>query len=341
MNSHLDPAPLLLAAATLRTVDPVQRTVDPSLVCGTGPAYRTDGAHLDQYDGIHLDRPARPSYPAPVKATAFTETPSGLVAWSGVSLLDGRTLIDVILTGLKGLSGNQKTGKTIQAWIIRHDKDPRDAVAEGTELGICGDCKHRPRCEDCDRTGPYFHGARCEDCGGRMVRACYVKVFHGPTTAYKVRHGLKGPWARNPWYPMATPADLEQIRAKGAVIRFGAYGDPAAVPARVWETLSGACPRWLGYTHAWRTCDPALRAYCMASVDSPAEYAEAVAAGWRTFRVRGKDQPLIKGEIACPASAEAGKVAVCADCSLCMGTSRKAKQIAIIAHGMGAGAFKG
>jgi len=283
----------------------------------------------------------RPVFPAPTMAEAFTDTPSGLVVWSGISLIDGRTPIDAILTGMKGLSNNSKTGPTLQVWIIRHDMDPRDAIATGSEQGICGNCKHRPHCEDCGRVGPFYEGATCEACGGKMVRPCYVKVFHGPTTAYKVRHGIKGPWARNPWYPMATNADLEQVRAKGAVIRFGAYGDPAAVPTRVWEALAGVSIRYLGYTHQWRTCDPELARYCMASVDSPEEYGEARAAGWRTFRVRTSDQPLDRGEIVCPASAEAGKRAVCADCSLCMGTGRPAKSIAIIAHGVGASAFKG
>ena len=79
----------------------------------------------------------------------------------------------------------------------------------------------------------------------------------------------------------------------------------------------------------------------MASVDSPAEYAEAIAAGWRTFRVRTADQELVKGEVVCPAAKEAGQRVTCFDCSLCMGTTRKAKNIAIIAHGVGASAFKG
>ena len=175
-----------------------------------------------------------------------------------------------------------------------------------------------------------------------MVRTCYVKVFHAPANAYKIRHGIKhGAWARNPWYPMATPEFIERIRSMAPVIRFGAYGDPAAVPTRVWETLAGASSRWLGYTHQWRTCDPELARYCMASVDSPTEYGEARAMGWRTFRVRTKDQTLEGGEIVCPASKEGGQKVQCDVCSLCMGTERNAKDVAIIAHGVGAGAFKG
>ena len=278
-------------------------------------------------------------HPLPTMATAFTEKPSGLIIWTGLSLLDGKTPIEVTLTGLKSKSNNAKTGRVLQTWIQLANIDPRDAIRDGRDAPICGDCKHMARCVDCGTHAPFHEGARCPDCGGEVKRPCYVKVQHGPTTVYKVRNGIKGPWARNPWYAMATPADLEQIKGLDAVIRFGAYGDPAAVPTRVWESLAELCPRFMGYTHQWRTCDPNLKRYCMASVDSPKEYAEAVSMGWRTFRVRAPWQKLDKAEAVCPASEEAGKKAVCADCTLCMGTQRKAKHIAIIAHGIGARAF--
>ena len=280
-------------------------------------------------------------YPLPGPARDFTDTPSGLVLWSGLSLLDGRTLIDCIMTGLKAKSGNVKTGAMLQTQVIRHDMDPRNAIALGLDAPICGDCKHRPHCEDCEAFGPFYKGARCEHCGGKMVRPCYVKIQHAPTTTYKVRHGVKGPWARNPWYPLATPADLEYLRTREPVTRFGSYGDPAAVPTRVWAALASVSKRWTGYTHAWRTCDPDLARYCMASVDTEAEYAEARAAGWRTFRVRTAAQPVLPREVVCPAAKEAGQRVTCFDCSLCMGTTRKAKDIVIVAHGNGASAVTG
>jgi hypothetical protein len=58
----------------------------------------------------------------------------------------------------------------------------------------------------------------------------------------------------------------------------------------------------------------------MASVDTPSEADQAAASGWRYFRVTPfGDANKLQGEISCPASAEAGKRTVCADCKLCDG----------------------
>jgi len=75
----------------------------------------------------------------------------------------------------------------------------------------------------------------------------------------------------------------------------------------------------------------------MASVDSVQEAKEAKEAGWRYFRVRPEGAPLISGEIDCPS-----KIGVtCDDCRLCGGLQRKAKNISIEAHGVGAKKFTG
>src|SRR5690606_32328290 len=95
--------------------------------------------------------------------------------------------------------------------------------------------------------------------------------------------------------------------ASGRVVRLGAYGDPAAVPFDFWHRLLDKAKDWLGYTHQWRTCDQRLKQFCMASVDSRAEYDEAHDAGWRTYFV-GKDLDDMPPRVAlCPASAAAGK----------------------------------
>jgi hypothetical protein len=79
----------------------------------------------------------------------------------------------------------------------------------------------------------------------------------------------------------------------------------------------------------------------MASVDSRREYADAKAAGWRTFRVRTVAEPLAATEIACPAADEAGKKTTCERCKLCNGARRNdnRRDIAIQVHGSGAQKF--
>lgn len=55
--------------------------------------------------------------------------------------------------------------------------------------------------------------------------------------------------------------------------------------------------------------------------------------GWRTFRVRGEHESLHVDEVICPASEEAEHSTTCLDCQLCRGQDRKARSVAIIAHG--------
>jgi hypothetical protein len=117
------------------------------------------------------------------------------------------------------------------------------------------------------------------------------------------------------------------------LVRLGTYGDPAAVPVHVWQTLTYAAKGHTGYTHRWRKA-PALRTLCMASVDSVAEAREAHALGWRYFRVAmPSDLARLDIEARCPASAEAGKKLTCAQCMACAGANGRRGSIVIQAHG--------
>lgn len=104
----------------------------------------------------------------------------------------------------------------------------------------------------------------------------------------------------------------------------------------MWEQALANVTELSGYTHLWREF-PLLSAFCMASCDSEADRIEAKALGFRTFRVRGKDDSKLAGEGHCPASKEMGKSTQCAQCLLCGGARSTAKaDITIIAHGTGA-----
>lgn len=224
----------------------------------------------------------------------------GMILFEGPSLLDGAPIV-VIATGFKRSSKNEKTGGMIQTYILRADMSPTAAVKCGADCSVCGNCPHRG-----DGTG--------------KGRTCYVNVGQGPLAVWKACQ--RGAYAAaTSWEGFA-----------GRLVRFGTYGDPAAVPMAVWERLARLAKGWTGYTHQWRTA-PALAPYCMASVDTLAEAAEARAAGWRTFRVALPGTVArLAAEVSCPASAEAGKKLNCATCMACSGGARRGS-IVIQAHG--------
>ena len=72
----------------------------------------------------------------------------------------------------------------------------------------------------------------------------------------------------------------------------------------------------------------------MASVDSESEVADAMAKGWRTFRVRKHDSPVLANESICPASEEGGRRTQCFACGLCKGATISARNIVIADHGL-------
>lgn len=223
----------------------------------------------------------------------------GVVFYSGPSLLTGDPIVGVV-TSIDRPSKNAKTGDMAQAFVLRSDISPIEAVKTGRDDAICGDCRHRS--------------------GSNIGRSCYVVWWLSPNQVFKAL----------PSYERMTPAALARV-LDGKHIRLTAYGDAAAVPADAWLSLVKYTAGWTGYTHHWRTCDQRLQTILMASVDSEADMREALALGWRTFRVRGQD--LAANEVICPASNEAEHSTTCLDCQLCRGTTRQAKSVAIMPHG--------
>lgn len=169
---------------------------------------------------------------------------------------------------------------------------------------------------------PNKQASVCGDCP--VKTACYVTWFQAPNAVWRSQSKVQ--------------ASLEEgaEAVRGRVLRIGAAGDPAMVPVRVWEVLTRYVKGWTGYTHQWRVCDPTLARFCMASVESTAAAGWARSLGYRTFRIRATDMPVGKTEIVCPASEEAGHRVQCEACGLCMGNTRPAKDIVIIAHGSSA-----
>lgn len=237
--------------------------------------------------------------------------PRNIVIYDSHSLWDDEPII-VVVTGLNGPSRNPKTGPMLQTWILRRDVHPAVALDTGADKSICGDCDLRPKDGN---------------------RVCYVNIM-GPSAVWRAFHDGK--------YDFVTPEEAGDICA-GHKIRLGAYGDPAMVPADVWRSLIRKASGTTGYTHQWRTMDPALLDFCMASCDNTEDIRDAQAKGWRTFRCITSDQTLEPDEIICPASPEAGKLTTCDRCGLCSGAmadrSKPIPNIAITVHGGGAKHF--
>lgn len=228
--------------------------------------------------------------------------PNGVVLYEGPSVLNGEPIV-VILTGIVKPSENPKTGPMLQTWILRQDKPPVEAIKDGSDAAICGACPLR---------------------GVGSERKCYVNVGQAPGMVWKTWKAGKYPqWS-------GYPSDIPD-----GPVRLGSYGDPAAVPLRVWDSLILA--QWTGYTHQWRheNFDARILELCMASVETDADIAELHSKypGARYFRVRKPGEEIAAGEAQCPASKEGGQKTQCARCGLCVGQGVRAKSISIEAHG--------
>jgi hypothetical protein len=228
--------------------------------------------------------------------------PQGIVLWRGPSLIDGQSIV-CIATGLTKPSANAVTGPMIQTWVLREGIDPVAARRTGEDRSVCGDCALRE--------------------GG-----CYVILHQAPLQVWRAFHAGLYPALRR----------SHEWLFRGRHVRAGSYGDPAAVPTRVWSRILRLTRGHTGYTHHWRTCDPGLRKWLMASVETPEQLSEARSLGWRTFRIRLPSEPLLKDEFICPKSdeyfEEKGHRLLCLQCEACRGGEWTGQGTpAVIAHG--------
>lgn len=236
--------------------------------------------------------------------------PLGYIAYEGPSEIDGRPIV-VIVNKLTG-SANAKTGADlVQTFIIRADVAPTAALKTGADVSICGQCVHRPILAKDNGQAPCYVNV------GRSVRSVYEAYKRGR-------------------YTPATPDQLRQVLA-GRKVRLGTYGDPAAAPVAMWQTITADAAGIVGYSHQWQSVNfdhAAWAPLVMASADSIDEAAQANLYGMRVFRVSvGVDKQ--SGETTCPASAEGGKKATCDSCMLCGGTTKAARDIVIADHASG------
>ena len=224
--------------------------------------------------------------------------PSGLIVYENKL---------IVLIAIIGKSSNRKTGNMIQTYILRRDRKPTEAIKDGSDSIICGNCPHRYNQETKRRT-------------------CYVNIGQGPNMVYK-KYSQNG-------YPRFNP----KIHSKyftGRMLRIGSYGDPAVIPFRVWKYLLQFPKSHTGYTHQWEKADPRFKNIVMASCDNKADAIYAGILGYRTFTVTSHDTQLrpIQSINSIPCvSVTHGKQ--CEQCGLCNGNSKgMGKNIFIPAHG--------
>lgn len=213
------------------------------------------------------------------------------ILYEGPSQLDGEPIVVIMTKG--GKSKNEKTGAMAQVYILRSDMPPLEATKSGSDVSICGNCPHRPIS------------------GG----SCYVNVAQGPRAVYDAykRGVYTHQWS---W-----------MQFRGITIRLGAYGDPSAVNVNLWKNLTDMAKSWTGYTHQ-ALQHPEYQHLIQASADTEQEALELQRLGWKTFRVKRPEDPLMPGELMCPNVTHGIK---CESCNLCNG--RKAN-IAIDVHGL-------
>jgi hypothetical protein len=235
----------------------------------------------------------------------------GYIAYEGPSEIDGRPIV-VIVNKIDSDSKNEKTGADlVQTFIIRSDVAPTAALKTGDDVSICGQCVHRPLLAKDSGEAP-----------------CYVNVSRSVRSVYAAY--LRGR------YQKITPVQLRAV-LKGRKVRLGTYGDPAAAPVSMWQTITADAAGVVGYSHQWQSVGfdhAAWAPLVMASADSIDEAAQANLFGMRVFRVSvGIDKQA--SETTCPASAEGGRKATCDTCMLCGGTTKAARDIVIADHAIG------
>lgn len=225
--------------------------------------------------------------------------PKGYVLWRGLSPINRQPIVAVLTI----TSANRKTGNMMQVWILNESCDPVQSIATGEDVSICGNCPHRKQPDG--------------------ARTCYVNPGQAPLSVYRT-------WQSGGYHHINTLSpDGKAKLFKGRGIRWGAYGDPACIPADIVAECSALASYHTAYTHQWgQPWAAAHRGLLMASCDSVTDHDKARAMGWATFTVASVNARVTHAK-QCPATVEHSQ-AQCATCKLCNGAK---SDIYVHAHG--------
>lgn len=247
--------------------------------------------------------------PTTTKTKARTKAPLGAIWYQGPSLYDGKQ-VRVVVNKLNG-SRNSKT-EMANVSVLPMGK-PSQALREGNDASVCGDCKLRGL-------------------------ACYVNLgtMGFDATADAIDRGR-----------YATEADeVIQLLKDGTVpVRFGAYGNMSSVPFEVTESILEvvADRGWTMYVSDWKTCDQRFRRFAMASCHTAEEAIEAHNMGWRFFlavpaETLAEVSEQLQGINWAPCPNSLDEKIKCADCKLCDGADENGARASIVnkVHGTSA-----
>lgn len=261
-----------------------------------------------------------PGMPTIREVTDRTDT--GIVLWRGPSAIGNGADVIALATFR---SDNRKIGNMAQIWILPASESSLSALQHGRNSAVCGWCELQGRPVRNAQTGRV-----------KMVdRVCYVNVGQAPGQLWrKLRAG---------GYPEASAHRNDLDLFCGRDVRLGAYGDPAALPIELLESIVDRAANWTGYSHSLfdvaRTDAQraeSLARLLMCSTHNSAQTVEARRRGWRYFAAIPSDRldspgslSIIADSVECPAYTHGVQ---CADCTLCKGTSLKARSVHVIAH---------
>ena len=155
----------------------------------------------------HTSKPMRRLLVTPTdKVTKQVRIPNGVTLRIGPSQLDGAEIATIAVFGsVVGTSvPNKKTGAMVQVYYLRTDMNPQEAISQGLDQSICGDCP--------------LSWAQAKNGEPR----CYVLPFQAPSRVFEQWEAGK--------YPQLDALKPQQRQAVMAIfntvpVRLGAYGD--------------------------------------------------------------------------------------------------------------------
>lgn len=204
-------------------------------------------------------------------------------------------------------TANTKLGAEMrQVWIMPAGMKPSVANGTAAQDSVCGKC--------------WF----------KTNGACYVNM-QTPNSVYRSIE------AGNYTELSQTPEDLAVLAdaLHGETVRVGAWGDPAAMPWPIMQTITKAAASYTAYTHqaAHPNFNRMYLSVCMVSAESPKQAAKYQELGIRTFRPKVAGSVNLENEITCPNETHGIN---CIECRLCDGGNarRGNPSIAVTVHGV-------